>query len=68
VLSEDGNDPGLEAPYRDGVTFVPYDGLVEATLALLAAPETRRARAQAGQAALVARPQSAFLESLLGRK
>lgn len=68
VLSEDGEDPGLEAPYRSGVTFVPYDGLIGAALALLGAPETRRSRAEAGRAAMLARPQSAFLETLLGRK
>ncbi len=68
VLSEDGNDPGLEAPYRDGVTFVPYDRLIGETLTLLGAPETRQVRAAAGRAALLARPQSAFLEGLLGRR
>lgn len=68
VLSEHGDDPGLEAPYRGAVTFVPYDGLIAAALALLAAPDTRRARAEAGRAAMLARPQSTFLETLLGRK
>ncbi len=68
VLSEDGNDPGLEAPYRDGVTFVPYDQLIGATLNLLADEPARRLRATAGRQALLARPQSGFLEALLGRR
>lgn len=68
VLSEDGNDAGLEAPYRDGVEFVPYDGLIGAALALLADGEARRQRAEAGRRAIMARPQSGFLEALLGRR
>lgn len=68
VLSEDGNDPGLEAPYREAVTFAPYDRLIGAALNLLAAPDARQARGQAGLAAIIGRRQSALLEPLVGRK
>ncbi|MHC4843687.1 MAG: hypothetical protein ACYTEE_07795, partial [Planctomycetota bacterium] len=29
VISEPGNDQELESPFRDGLVFLPYNGLVE---------------------------------------
>ncbi|HVB37747.1 MAG TPA: hypothetical protein VND92_04385, partial [Vicinamibacterales bacterium] len=65
VVSEEGADAALEAPYRDAVTFVPYDRLVDATLAALADPEGRARRAAAGFEIFKARPQREFLRAVI---
>ncbi|HVC19762.1 MAG TPA: hypothetical protein VNE16_06775 [Vicinamibacterales bacterium] len=68
VVSEEGSDAALEAPYRDAVTFSPYEALVDATLALAADPEARARRAEAGRAIFGRHRQSDFLAPVVGRK
>jgi hypothetical protein len=65
VVSEVGQDDALEAPFRDGVRFVPYDRLVDACLDLLDDSEKRRALAANGFAAFSARSQVPMLQQAL---
>ena len=68
VISEEGTDPALEAPYRDAVAFAPYDRLVETTIAMLAEPDTRARRAAAGFELFKARPEREFLRAVIGTR
>jgi hypothetical protein len=61
VVSERGSSADEEAPFERGVAFAPYGGLVERCLALLRAPEERRAMADAGFELMAARPVERFL-------
>lgn len=65
VVSESGLDAELEAPFREGVAFAPYDRLTQTCLDLLSAPERREALAAAGFAAFAARPQAPMLARAL---
>lgn len=68
VMSEEGRDPELEVPYREAVTFAPYEQLVEGTRALVADAAKRARRAAAGRTIFAGRPQSGFLLPVVGRK
>ena len=48
VVSETGNDSGLEASLASAIAFAPYDGLVETCKRLLADPQERARVAQNG--------------------
>ncbi|MDE3154301.1 MAG: hypothetical protein KGN76_04325 [Acidobacteriota bacterium] len=68
VVSEEGTDASLEAPYREAVTFAPYEQLVDTTLALLADPAACTRRAAAGFEIFQGRAQRDFLREVLGAR
>ena len=65
VVSESGLDLALEAPFRQGIAFAPYESLVQTCLELLADPKRRAALATAGHEAFRARPQAPMLRAAL---
>ncbi len=65
VVSERGCDPAEERAFEDGVAFAGYRDLVSMCLDLLARPEERRRLAEAGFAAMAARPQAEYLRAAL---
>ncbi|MCW5746411.1 MAG: glycosyltransferase family 1 protein [Alphaproteobacteria bacterium] len=65
VVAETGLDAELEAPYRAGVAFATYEGLVDTCADLLRDEMARRRLATAGYQAITARPQAASLERAL---
>jgi tetratricopeptide (TPR) repeat protein len=65
VVSERGADPEEERPFEAGVAFAPYERLADRCLELLARPDERRRIADAGRAAMRARPQAELLRAAL---
>lgn len=65
VVSESGKDTQLEEPYREGISFVDFDGIVSGCLDLLSSGDARDALAQKGLEALKARSQADILKELL---
>lgn len=68
VVSERGSDPALAQSYAGGIAFAEYDTLVPTCLALLDAPERRRAIAEHGHELFRARPQAPFLRAALAEE
>ena len=65
VVSETGADKQLEEPYADGVSFVPYNNLVDRCLYLLGNSEEREKIARRGFEVFSQRKQSDFLKAVL---
>jgi hypothetical protein len=65
VVSERGADQQEEAAFEAAVAFARYDDLVATCLGLLADPQARAARAQAGFACFSAMPEERFLAPAL---
>jgi hypothetical protein len=66
VVSEVGLDEALEDPYRDGIIFSEYEGLVEKCCEAVAFTATKRQDiADRGYEIFSARPQSEFLQPLI---
>ena len=61
VVSERGADRNEEAAFADAVAFADYDQLVATCLSLLAQPEIRQQRAEAGHRCFSAMPEEGFL-------
>ena len=65
VVSETGADGDVEAIYKDGVAFSPYEDLVDTCVRLIDDDTARRSIAEAGFAAFSARSQARFLKAAL---
>jgi hypothetical protein len=65
VVTEAKSDVPLDADLRRATVQAPYDGLVEACLALLHDPPRRAVLEEAGLACMQARPEATILEDAL---
>ncbi len=64
VVSEYGKEPGLEAPYRLGVAFCPYDSIVDTCMDLLGDDILRSDIADTGFGNFKSRAQAEILRKL----
>lgn len=65
IVSETGKDETLEAPFKDGIAFAPYEGLAEKCMQLLEDEAARNAIAQRGFECFKAQSQVPMLERAL---
>ncbi len=65
VISEPGNDQELESPFRDGLVFAPYNGLVEECVKYLREDNLRTEIAEKGFASMKSLCQVQFLKKVL---
>jgi hypothetical protein len=68
VVSETGDDPELEMPFRGGVVFARYENLVDECARYLAEDAARDEIAKCGFSRIRTFPQSRFLKEALGCK
>ena len=66
VVSETGDDPELERPFREGVVFARYENIVDECARYLREEAARDEIAERGFSGIRAFPQSRFLREALG--